>query len=183
MAVVTHLTAMERLVPTIFNFQFAFFNLFTVMTLSPSSSSSVARLIVCERSGQWSIGLRSELAETGVKVWECRSLLEAWEALGQTPAAFVIAEAAPENLKDLLWRMTWFSRDYPQGRFAVVAERNMARFEWILREAGAVHFLTSPRRLTSLAGLVVRHLANVPLPPQTMIERIWASLPWGPRGT
>jgi len=140
-------------------------------------------LIVCERSGQWSIGLRSELAETGVRIWECRSLPEAWEALGQTPAAFVIAESARENLEDLLRRMVWFSRDFPHSRIAVVAERRMARFEWLLREAGAVHFLTSPRRLTPLAGLVVRHLANIPLPPQSMVERIWGSLPWGQRGT
>jgi hypothetical protein len=140
-------------------------------------------LIVCERSGSWSVALRSELAEAGVRLRECRSLPEAWEALAQTPAAFVIAEAAHENIENLLRRMVWFSRDYPQARIAVVAQRNMARFEWLLREAGAVHFLTSPRRLAPLAGLAVRHLANVPPPPQTMVQRIWASLPWGPPGT
>jgi hypothetical protein len=140
-------------------------------------------LIICERSGSWSVALRGELAEAGVRLWECRSLPEAWEALAQTPSAFVIAEAACEDLDNLLRRMAWFSRDFPQGRIAVVAQKNMARFEWLLREAGAVHFLTSPRRLTPLAGLVVRHLANVPLPVQTMVQRIWASLPWGPPGT
>ncbi len=108
---------------------------------------------------------------------------EAWDALTQTPVAFVIAEADRQNLDDLLRRMAWFSRDFPHARIAVVAQRNMARFEWLVREAGAVHFLTSPRRLTPLAGLVVRHLANVPLPSQTMMERIWASLPWAPPGT
>ncbi len=148
-----------------------------------TNPSSPARLIICERSGLWSVALRGELAEAGVRLWECRSLPEAWEALAQTPSAFVIAEAVRENLDNLLRRMAWFSRDFPQGRIAVVAQKNMARFEWLLREAGAVHFLTSPRRLTPLAGLVVRHLANVPLPAQTMVQRIWASLPWGPPGT
>ena len=148
-----------------------------------TNPSSPARLIICERSGSWSVALRGELAEAGVRLWECRSLPEAWEALAQTPSAFVIAEAACEDLDNLLRRMAWFSRDFPQGRIAVVAQKNMARFEWLLREAGAVHFLTSPRRLTPLAGLVVRHLANVPLPVQTMVQRIWASLPWGPPGT
>ena len=148
-----------------------------------SSPPSPARLIVCERSGLWSTSLRSELAETGVRIWECRNLPEAWEALSQTPAAFVIAEAAHDNVDDLLRRMIWLSRDFPQARIAVVTQRNMAGFQWLLREAGAVHFLTSPRRLASLAGLVVRHLANVPLPSQTMLDRIWASLPWGRRRT
>ncbi len=152
----------------------------------PSTSHaglSPARLIVCERRGSWSAALRAELAEAGVRLWECRSLPEAWDALTQTPVAFVIAEADRQNLDDLLRRMAWFSRDFPHARIAVVAQRNMARFEWLVREAGAVHFLTSPRRLTPLAGLVVRHLANVPLPSQTMMERIWASLPWAPPGT
>jgi len=136
-------------------------------------------LIVCERSGSWSVALRGELAETGVRLWECRGLPEAWEALSQTPAAFVIAEASRENIDDLLPRMLWLSRDFPLSRIAVVAPRDLASFEWLLREAGAVHFLTSTRRLAPLAGLVIRHLANVPLPPQTMLERIWARLPWG----
>ena len=108
---------------------------------------------------------------------------EAWAALTETPAAFLIAEALPENLDHLLRRMAWFSRDFPQSRIAVVGPREMARCEWVLREAGAVHFLTSPRRLTPLAGLVVRHLAGVPVPSQTMTQRIWASLPWAPPGT
>ncbi len=143
----------------------------------------MTRLIVCERDGSWSVALRSELGETGVRVWECRSLTEAWAALVTTPAAFVIAEATRENLESLLRRMVWFSRDFPQARIAVVASRSMARFQWLVREAGAVHFLVSPRQLTSLAALVTRHLANVPPPPQSMIQRIWASLPWGPGGT
>jgi DNA-binding NtrC family response regulator len=150
------------------------------MTSSPTNPSSPARLIVCEGSGQWSAALRGELAEAGVRLWECRSLPEAWDALAQTPAAFVIVEATEENLESLLRRMTWSSRDFPQARIAVVAQRNMARCEWLLREAGAVHFLTLPRRLAPLAGLVVRHLANVPPPSHTFLERIWASLPWGP---
>src|SRR5580658_5577213 len=105
------------------------------MSSSPATPSS-ARLIVCERDGSWSVALRSELAETGVRVWECRSLPEAWEGLTQTPAAFLIVEASRENLADLLGCMAWFSRDFPQGRIAVVARRNMACFEWQVREAG-----------------------------------------------
>lgn len=141
---------------------------------------SPARLIVCERNGSWTVALRSELAKSGVRIWECRSLPEAWEALTQTPAAFVIAEATQANLEDLLRRMAWFSRDFPQARIGVAAPRDMARCQWLLREAGAVSFIATPRQLTSLARLATRHLANVPQPPQTMVQQIWASLPWGP---
>jgi DNA-binding NtrC family response regulator len=143
---------------------------------------AAACLVVCERDGSWSAGLRGELADAGARVWECRSLAETWDALAQTPAAFVVVEALRENLDDLVRRMAWFTRDFPPARMAVVAARSMARFEWLLREAGAVDFLTTPRRLPRLACMVVRHLANVPPPPQTLVERIWASLPWGPPG-
>ncbi len=152
---------------------------------SPPAMPAVApasRLIVCERSGQWSAALRLELAESGVRIWECRRLAEAWSALAETSAAFVIAEATGRNLDELLQRLSWLRRDYPFARAAVVADRGLAQCEWLTREAGAVHFLTSPRQLAPLAGIVVRHLANVPLPVQTLAERIWASLPWTARG-
>ena len=66
---------------------------------------------------------------------------------------------------------------------AVVADRSLAACEWLVREAGAVHFLLSTRQLPPLARLVVRHLANVPAPQQTLVDRIWASLPWPGRAT
>ena len=104
----------------------------------------MARLIVCERSGQWSVAMRSELGEAGIRVWECRSLPEAWEALAKTPAAFVIAEATRENLDSLLRRMAWFSRDFPEARIAVVAPRTMVRFQWLCARRGQSIFLYRP---------------------------------------
>jgi hypothetical protein len=150
---------------------------------SATVSLAASRLIVCERAGEWSAALRAELAEAGVTVWECRRLAEAWSALEETPGAFVIAEATRENLDELSQRLMWLSRDFPSARAAVVADRSMAAYEWLVREAGAVHFIVSPRRLPALAAMVVRHLANAPMPVQTLVERIWASLPWPTRGT
>jgi hypothetical protein len=146
-------------------------------TPSPSVASA-ARLIVCERSGEWSAGLRLELANSGVRLWECRRVAEAWAALTETPCAFVIVEATRANLSDLVERLSWLRRDFPDARAAVVADRRLAGCQWLLREAGAVHFLVSTRQLPPLARMVVRHLANVPVPEQTLTERIWASLPW-----
>ena len=62
---------------------------------------------------------------------------------------------------------------------AVVADRQWADYEWLMREAGAVHFVCSPRRVGPLAQLACRHLAQVPPPQQSLTERIWAALPWG----
>ena len=162
--------------------------------ISPQSLSPATRLIVCERTGEWTAALRRELApvcdhpnaDGGVKIWECRRLAEAWTALAETRAAFLVAEATSKNLGELVERVSWLRRDFPQARAAVVADRSLAKCEWIVREAGAIHFLTSPRQLPPLVGLVVRHLANpgAPgLPAQTLTEQIWASLPWARHGT
>lgn len=160
------------------------------MTIAPldrssdyvSGSPTAARLIVCERSGPWAVALRAELAGASVRLAETRSLADAWQAMAATPAAFLIVEATAANLDSLLRRMAWFSRDFPLARVAVVAARRLAKFEWLMREAGAVHFVCSPRRLAPLAELVIRHMAGVPMPRQTLGERIWASLPWGKLG-
>ena len=91
---------------------------------------AATRVIVCESGGQWSASLRVELAEVGVTVWECRRLADAWSALAETPAAFVIVEATEENLDELLRRLAWLSRDFPRARAAVVADRGLASYEW-----------------------------------------------------
>ena len=154
------------------------------MSLSKSAEPSaqtlppVSRLIVCERSGEWAAALRIELIQSGVKLRECRGLPDAWTALAETSGAFLVAEATRENLSELAERLSRLRRDFPLARAAVVADRGLAECEWFMREAGAIHFVTSPRQLQPLAALVVRHLAGVPPPPQSVAEQIWASLPW-----
>jgi hypothetical protein len=142
---------------------------------------SAARLIVCERTGRWAVALRSELAAAGVRVWETRLLDDCWSELAESPASFVVLELGG-NVADLLRRMARQPRDFPAARLAVVADRSLAGYQWLMREAGAVHFLCSPRQIAPLAQLARRHLAQVPPPSQSLTEQIWANLPWGRAG-
>ena len=139
--------------------------------------SSAAKLIVCERSGRWAVALRRELAEAGVRVWETRTLADCRDELAANPASFAVIELGP-NIGGLLRLLSGQPRQFPAARLAVVANRSQAGYEWLMREAGAVHFLTSPRQVAVLARLACRHLAEVPSPQQSLAERIWASLPW-----
>ena len=123
-----------------------------------------ARLIVCERTGHWAVALRRELAEAGVRVWETRTLADCWSELAKSPASFLVLELG-DNLAGLLGRMARQPREYPAARLAVVADRSLADYESLMREAGAVHFLSSPRQTGPLARLAGRHLAQVPPPP------------------
>jgi hypothetical protein len=142
---------------------------------------ALARLIVCERTGRWAVALRRELIGTGVRVWETRTLADCFAELAESPASLVILELG-DDVAGLLDYMARQPRRFPAARIAVVADRSRVDYEWLMREAGAVHFVGSPRRLGSLARLACRHLAQVPPPEQGLAERIWANLPWEEKG-
>lgn len=141
------------------------------------AETSTAKLIVCERTGRWAVALRRELAESGVRVWETRTLADCRDELVECPASFAVIELGA-NVTALLRFFAGQTKRFPAARFAVVANRSHADYEALMREAGAVHFLCSPRRVGLLARLACRHLAQVPPPQQSMAERIWAGLPW-----
>jgi hypothetical protein len=146
--------------------------------MAKQSQISEARLIVCERTGRWAVLLRQKLAETGVRVWETRLPADCREEIAQSPASIVVLELTAKNLGEILKTVRPWERDYPLLRWVAVADRAQAGHEWLLREAGAVHFACSPRQVDSIAQLACRHLAQIPPPPQNLTERIWASLPW-----
>lgn len=137
-----------------------------------------ARLIVCERSGSWALALRRELT-AGFRIRPTRSLAETWETLEQAPASFLVLELTAGLAEALLARLLRLDREYPLARAAVVADRGLSAYEWLLRQAGAVHFACSPRRLAPLAAVARRHLAAAPQPDRDAVERIWSGLPWG----
>ena len=136
------------------------------------------RLIVCEQGGRWAVALRGHLGDSGPRLYETRSLAECWAMLCRCPASFLIVEVTWANAEALAQRMAQFERHYPLARMAVVAGRDLAGLEWLLREAGSVHFATSPRHAGSLAQVVCRHLARMPKLKQTYVQRVWAELPW-----
>ena len=141
-------------------------------------STDTARLIICERTGDWAVSLRRELADAGVRIWETRTLVQCWDLLAEFPNSFAIVEFSSANADDLLRRMDRSRRVFPEARIAVVAERALAEYQWLARESGAVHFTCSPRQLGPLTKMACRHLARAPVVPQCLAERIWAGLPW-----
>ncbi|NUQ63702.1 MAG: hypothetical protein HUU20_14590 [Pirellulales bacterium] len=140
---------------------------------------AASRLIVCERTGGWAVALRRETPLKPLRVYETRSLVDCWQMLARFPSSFVVAELERGNVDSLLDRLCGLERQYPRARVAVVAEPSLADYEWLLREAGAVHFLTSRRGAGRLALVARRHLAQAPEPRRSIADRIWAGLPWG----
>lgn len=140
---------------------------------------AAARLIVCERMGRWAVALRREPLLKPQRVYETRSLADCWQMLAGFPSSFVVAELTRANAGGLLDRLAGLERQFPRARVAVVADFSLADYQWLVREAGAVHFLTTRRRVYELTGLAVRHLSQVPEPRASLADRIWAGLPWG----
>ena len=118
----------------------------------------------------------------GVRLVETRSLDHCWELLARWPGSFVVAEWSPQTADGLLVRLARRERKFPLARVAVVADRASAGDESLVREAGAVWFVTSPRGLAPLVAIARRHLATVSRPRTTLAQRLWATLPWRPAG-
>ncbi len=138
------------------------------------------RLIVCERGGEWAVALRRELGEAGPRVYETRSLPECWQLLAGHGASFLLLELVPAAVDDLIARLASMEREFPAARAAVVAERSMAAYEMLLREAGAVYFVATPRSLGEVAGMARRHFDGAPRSRRPLMEEIRARLPWPP---
>jgi hypothetical protein len=139
------------------------------------------RLIVLERDGYWAAALRRELdsARERVGFIETRSWDEVWQALGQFPTALVAAELTEAAAGRLLAALARIERRHPQAALVVVADRRLTAYRDLLREAGALHFLTSPRRLSEIADIVRRRTARF----ESSFEsagplEIRANLPW-----
>jgi hypothetical protein len=145
----------------------------------PAADATLGRIIVYERCGQWAIAMRRDLQGAGVDIVETRSLGHCRQALSAAPGSFLVAEMTPSNVESVFRLAASLTREFPLARLAVVTSPGLAPYEWLLREAGAVHCVSSPRHIAPLAQIALRHLASLPPPQQTLVERIWSSLPWG----
>jgi hypothetical protein len=144
-----------------------------------SHETKPGRLLACERSGRWAIALRRELADTGIRVWETRTLDDCASALRLSPASFAVLELDNTNIDGLVDSIKNWQEEFPLFRFAVAADRGLASYKWLMYEVGAALFICSVRKTADLAQTACRHLAQVPALQQSLTERIWASLPWG----
>jgi hypothetical protein len=134
-----------------------------------------ACLITCEKRGTWAAALRREI---DCEVHETRAVAACWREISARPHSFLVAELTPENAELLIGRLADLGRLFPGAAAVVVAQRRLRRLEWLVREAGAVHFEVSPRRLRFVAEMARRHLASAPTADLAPTQRILASLPW-----
>jgi hypothetical protein len=134
-------------------------------------------LIVCERKGIWAAAARRRLPSE-IRVRETRSLADCRREMTAAPASLVVVEVTQASLSGALELVADARRRCPLTRVAAVADRGCEAYEWLLREAGAIHFSTSPRDADVLVRLAVRHAARLPAARTSFAAEIWDSLPW-----
>ena len=141
-----------------------------------------ASLLVWERAPRWAAALRRELrkARRAPKICliEVRSEAHCARELEAASHSLLAVEVTAENLLAVIKAISGWRGRFPQARFLALAARHLPEHELSLREAGASHFVDSPRRLAPVVRLVRRHLALAPREKQALEEAIWAALPW-----
>jgi hypothetical protein len=110
---------------------------------------------------------------------EARSLDQSWQLLGQFRACLLLLEFTAENLPALAARLRMLSSHGPHVCPVAAGQRRLRPCRWMLREAGAVHVVFSPRQLSDVVGLARRHWARAPSADEVPLEeQIWSRLPW-----
>lgn len=135
--------------------------------------------ILCEQTGRWAAILRPLTAGSRVRWREVRTPDECLDSLRLEPGSFLVLELAAARLDAGLELLAAVQTDFPRAKVAVVAGRDLAEYEWLVREMGAVAFETSPRRVAPLAAAARRHAEANQSGERPLAERIWAELPWG----
>ena len=173
--------------------------------------------IVCERGNRWATAIRTAVGRQSVaagyaripisrklvlnfcdgsdvsrlRLREVRSLAELARHFEARPQSFAMVEVHEANLANLLAWLAAASRQYPDGRFAVLVEasfasRQMDRQDVVdaLFEAGAAEVAFSPRRLQHILVLAERHAADVSSRTRpasgdsSLVEWAWSQVPW-----
>jgi hypothetical protein len=144
---------------------------------------SKSYVILCERSGTWAAAVARQLPGD-VRLRQTGGLRECALELAEHPSSLLAVELTGQNLAQVMALVTEVSRKWPHARIIVLAQRGLDACEWLLREAGAIHFTTSPRQLVGLGGLVRRHFERICVPSTASpAAHIWDALPWSGAAT
>lgn len=145
-------------------------------TVQPAASRP-PRVIVYERSGRWAAALRPQMP-LEILLAETRSLGECAAELVRSPGSLLALEVTARNLAAVVDLLSGLNRRDPLARALVLVGDGLAASEDLLREAGAVHFVTSIRAAGALKQVFENHFRRVPLPPKNLAGSVWESLPW-----
>ena len=137
-----------------------------------------ARLILWERTTCWAPALRQATSDQPIRLVETRTWGECLGHLGEASRSVVALELVPQRAEQVLAALEELDRRFPHAVPIVLASRSMKAHGPLMREAGAMLFASSPRRLNVVAQLVRRHLDRMPEQTGRPRDAVWARMPW-----
>ena len=139
---------------------------------------TLARLILWEHTTCWAAALRQATSDQPIRLVETRTWGESLGHLGEASRSVVALELAPQRAEQVLAALEELDRRFPHAVPIVLASRGMKAYGPLMREAGAMLFAVSPRRLDIVARLVRRHLDRMPEQTDDLRDAVWARMPW-----
>ncbi len=121
-------------------------------------STEPCHVIICEATGHWATAARRS-APAGLTIAETRTIDELRRQLDQAPRAIAVLELAKESTDDTVRAISELSDNYPSSLVLVVADRSLVAWHGLCREAGATHFIASPRQIGDIVGIIQRRKA------------------------
>jgi hypothetical protein len=158
----------------------------TDVRMAVDRRASAGRVIVVERTGRWAIAMRAARSAhaatnraASLRVVEARSFDECQRWLCRQKAALAVVEIEQATAPTALELLATIDRELPGVLAVAVADPALGDLEPVVRELGAVDFITTPRLSGTLVELALRHAAQQVDGPTTFAEQIRSSLPWG----
>jgi DNA-binding NtrC family response regulator len=121
----------------------------------------------------------------GFRLVETRSIAETMDRLGENPDSLVLLELHPGHGERLLSLLRHVARGLHRASAVVIGDRHSGPWDDLVREAGAIDYIESPRQIGRLIDLIHRHAELARLSEAnaesnlSLEERILANLPWG----
>lgn len=143
-----------------------------------NDTMTCARLILWERTTCWAGALRRAASDQPIRLVETRTWAECLDYLCEASSSVVALELAPQGAEKVLAALEELDRRFPLAVPLVLADRSMKAHGPLMREAGALHFTSSPRRLDFVGQLVRRHLDRMPDQTDNLRDAVWARMPW-----
>jgi hypothetical protein len=136
------------------------------------------RFIIWEQTSRWAAAFRSVLQGNGLRVRETHDWKSCWSELQKAAASLLALEIRPDNFVEAVDQVMMLRRDYPRVGLLVLTTPELARHQWLLREAGVLTVVVSTHNLAPTARLVQRFLSQAKQPSQGWHQSLMARLPW-----
>lgn len=109
-------------------------------------------------------------------------LVESWDELlvaaSECPDASISIEIELARLSKWVDRVCTLAQRFPNAALVALLSRKGDDAEWVFREAGCCHVVTSPRAAHEACLVMLRHLNRHATSPVNLKQQIFQQLPW-----